>query len=348
MHGVNYYLAIVRIGTLILILLPLIGFSQEKADSIVSLVSEWESENYTQEDKIYSRSVWTFIDNPALAGFDRKLAVAYRFRMKNLAMGVPNDEGNLELAFMKHEAFVDLPFGGPKQNWGMGLYYAHEKELTHRFHTVQMARSLRIKLVDSHFLTLGFSFGLQFSKLDNWEGLTFGDMIDPRFGFIYNTNEIEPNTSRLVAILQGGLRYNWKRFSFDYSFHQGPNGLGGLTGSSSILVANRIKTAYHFNVGDGVTISPEISLNITNVNVRSNQLATSILSAFATISYKDIVYGQLGVADLNRFTFRAGYQVKDYLVIELGGSSYINETMVKIAGPASVQAGIRYQIKAWN
>lgn len=152
--------------------------------------SEWNTKNYSQEDKIFNRSVWTFIDNPALAGFDRKLAIAYRFRMKNLAMGVPNKRGNMELAFMKHEAFVDLSTGGPKQNWGVGLYYSHEKELLHLYNTVQLAHSLRINLIKQHYLLLGVSAELQFSKLDSWDKLTFGDMIDPRYGYVYATQEI--------------------------------------------------------------------------------------------------------------------------------------------------------------
>ncbi len=329
-------------------MIPFSCLAQESVDTNLVLVTTdvWDDVPYKQEGKIFNRSVWTFADNPALAGFDRKLAVAYRFQMKNLAMGVPNDEGNLELAMMKHEAFVDLPFGGPKQNWGLGLYYAHEKEFQHKYHTVQMARSLRINLVKEHYLILGLSFGVQFGKLENWGSLTFGDMIDPRFGFIYQTQEVKPNTTSAIAILQGGLRYYWKRFSFDYTFHQGPNGLGGLSGYSSPLTANRIKTVYHVNAGDGVTISPELMLNITNVNVRTG--GTSIFSAYTSITYLDMVYGQIGISELNKLRFQAGYQFRDILVVQVGLSSYLDRTMDKIAGIASIDGGVRFQLKAWN
>ncbi|MCF8276837.1 MAG: type IX secretion system membrane protein PorP/SprF [Flavobacteriales bacterium] len=335
-----------RWNVLVFLVISFSCFAQEKVDSTIVSEPEWETKNYSQEDKIFNRSVWTFVDNPALAGFDRKLSVAYRYQMKNLAMGVPNKKGNLTLGFQRHEAFVDLPFGGPKQNWGMGLYYSYEKELQHTYHRVQMARSLRIKLIKEHYLILGFSFGVQFAKLNDWDKLIFGDAIDPRYGLVYPTNEIRPNTKTIISYFDVGLRYYWRRFSFDYAFHQGPNGLGGLAGSSSIVFANRIKAAYHFNVGDGVTISPEMALNITRVNVRTN--AASILSAYATVTYKDMAFGQLGITDLNKLSFRAGYQLKDMMVVQFGLSSYLDKTMQRIGGIASIDLGIRYQIKAWN
>ena len=348
----------VRLGTLILILLPFLCFSQGNEASPTFNSNEWNTLDYTQEDKIYNRSVWTFVDNPALAGFDRKLAFAYRFRMKNLAMGVPNEDGNLELGFKKHEAFVDMPFGGPKQNWGLGLYYSHEKELRHSYHRIQLAQSHRVKLIKDHYLIVGVSFTVQFSKLDSWDHLIFGDMIDPRYGFVYATQERRPSDQRALPYMNAGLRYYWKRFSFDYSVQHGPQGTWALAGMPTREVTNKLRAAYHFNVGDGVTISPELAARIQTVyglfyangSDRLIDKTTNnfgFFSAFATISYKDMVYGQLGIADLNRFTFRAGYQLKDYLVIEIGGSSYIDETMKKIAGPAGVQGGIRYQIRAW-
>lgn len=329
-----------RIGTLILILLPIIGLSQEKSDSIVVSTNEWDNENYTQEDKIYSRSVWNFIDNPALAGFDRKLAVAYRFRMKNLAMGVPNDEGNLELAFMKHEAFLDLSTGGPKQNWGTAIYYSNEKELQHSIQQVALASSYRINIKDHH-LIFGMRGTFQFTRL-NWGKLTFGDMIDPRSGFVYQTQEIKPNNSYSMVYFGYGVRYYWKRFSFDYSVEQKSSTGWDFTGTNHEVIRNKFKSGYHFNVGDGVTITPEL---VGEIISDGNNIG--LLSAFATITYKDAVYGQLGMADLNRFTFRGGYQLKDFLVIEIGGSSYFEETMKKIAGLASVEATIRYQIRPW-
>lgn len=60
-----------------------------------------------------------------------------------------------------------------------------------------------------------------------------------------------------------------------------------------------------------------------------------------------MAYGQLGIFHNNQLSFRAGYQLKDMLVVEAGMTSYLDETMEKIGGLASVDIGIRYQIRPW-
>jgi hypothetical protein len=343
---------------ILLTLLGTVARAQEATDTTALPETEWATKNYTQEDKIYNRSVWTFVDNPALAGFDRKLAVAYRYRMKNLKLGVPNKDGNLVLGFQQHEAFVDLPFGGPKQNWGMGLYYTYEKELQHTYHRVQMARSLRIRLVQEHYLILGFSVGVSFSKLEDWERFTFGDMINPRTGFVYETQEIKPSPSRVVPYYGFGFRYHWKRLSFDYVFRFDPDNGLALSGAPVPLMNNKLKAAYHIYAGESITISPELVFSATSTlsrkqtgpNSSAPQIGSSfyLFSGYVTITYEDMVFGQLGIMDNNKLIFRLGYQLKDMLVIQFGLSSYLDKKMDKIAGIALVEGGIRYQIKAWN
>ena len=336
-----------RSKILFLLFLPALLFGQEKVDSTAEQLPEWDTKNYSQEDKIFNRSVWTFVDNPALAGFDRKLAVAYRFRMKNLSMGVPNDEGNLKLAFMKHEAFVDLSTGGPKQNWGAAIYYSNEKELQHSIQHIVSASSFRIS-IKNHHLILGAKATVQFSKLNDWNRLTFPDMIDPRSGFVYETQEIQPNETYAFAYFGAGLRYYWKRFSFDYAVDWKPNSGWEITGAPTRVLSNKFRTTYHFNVGDGITITPEVTGVIQSIgNGFNSKHHLGFFSAYTTITYKDIAYGQLGVADLNRLSFRAGYQLKDMLVVEAGMTSYLDKTMEKIGGLASVDVGIRYQIRPW-
>lgn len=334
--------------------------SQNEDNPIGAGADEWNSLTFTQVDKIYNRSVWTFYDNPALVGFDRKLAVAYRYQMKNLAMGVPNNNGNQQLAFAKHEAFADFAFGGPKENWGLGVYYSHEREFTHTYHKVELAQSFRIQFPQNHLLILGFSLGVQWSKLDDWNRLTFGDMIDPRAGFIYQTNEVSRYDSRTLAYFKGGMRYYWKRFSFDYSVQYGPHGTWALAAAPVNNVWNRFRANYHFYIGHNISIAPEAVGEILTTGGYFYQNGSGALlaqgatnsfgtiSGFVTISFKDLVFSQLGMEDFNRLSIKAGYQLKDFLVLQIGCSAYTDETMRKIGGFGSIEGSIRYQIKAWN
>ena len=184
-------------------------------------------------------------------------------------------------------------------------------------------------------------------------------MIDPRLGFVYETNQIRPSDSRFIGYFGWGMRYYWKRFSFDYSGQLGPDGTWALAGMPTSEVRNKLKAAYHFNLKDGVTISPEIVGQINTVYgvfypngydtspVRKATNNFGLFSAVATITYKDMAYGQLGIVNLNQLSFRLGYQLKDMLVIEAGLSSYLDKTMEKIGGIASADVGIRYQIRPW-
>ena len=119
-------------------------------------------------------------------------------------------------------------------------------------------------------------------------------------------------------------------------------------GMGTHIMSNKFKAAYHFDVGDGVTISPEVLGEIQSIGNLLPSLNNIVLfSGYVTFTYKDMAYGQLGIADNNRLRFRAGYQLKDMLVVETGLSSYLDKTMEKIGGMASVDVGIRYQIRPW-
>lgn len=329
-------------------LLPLCGITQNDSAAVASDTSEWSTSEYTQEDKIFNRSVWTFADNPALAGFDRKLAVAYRFRMKNLSMGTPDGEESLKLGFLKHEAFLDLSVGGSKQNWGAALYYSHEQELHHTIQQVILASSHRIQF-NKHQLILGVLAGYRFPDIGEWSVFTFRDMYDPRLGLAYTTNEERRTGGLRFAFFGGGMKYVWKRLSVDYSVVETSSDGFAILWAGTTTVRNRFKVNYHLHVGDEVTISPELvgelrSRHLFDPNSASHN---GFFSAFATVTYRDLAYGQIGVREFSRMTFRAGYQLKDFLVVELGVGSYLDKTMRKIAGLATAEIGIRYQVRPW-
>lgn len=338
----------------IIFLFPALVLAQNEGNPLGAGANEWNSATFTQEDKIYNRSVWTFADNPALAGFDRKLAFAYRFRAKNLSMGVPNDDGNLELAFMKHEAFIDYGFGGKKKNWGIGLYYNNEKEFQHTYHRAILSTSYRIQIKEHH-LILGLAGGFQSTTLNNWDSFRFSDEYDPRYGFVYPTQEVRPSQLTRLPFVQFGLRYIWKRLFFGYALQNGPNGALALYGPPTDAIHNKLRIGYHILVEDDLTITPEFVTIVSTTYYNASGVpgilkgkATNnypLFSGYVTFTYKDIAFGQLGIVNHNQMALNIGYQFRDLLVIYVATSGYFEEAMAEIGGWASIEGGMRIQIR---
>ncbi|MEG2070395.1 MAG: PorP/SprF family type IX secretion system membrane protein, partial [Bacteroidales bacterium] len=66
-------------------------------------------------------------------------------------------------------------------------------------------------------------------KTLNWNNLTWGDMIDPKYGFIYATNEPDPGkTSRGIFDLSAGFLGYTKNFYFGVAAHHITNPYEGF------------------------------------------------------------------------------------------------------------------------
>lgn len=328
-----------RWNALFLLFLSFSCFGQENTDSIAPPIEEpeWSSKNYTQEDKIYNRSVWTFIDNPALVGFDRKLNISYKYVAEKMALGYYREKDNLPIFFFQqHFASIDAAFGGKRKNWGVGVAYnwAREGNLAH--HLITWCHSYRILMPKGHQLIFGHGLGI-WSSINLWDNLTFGDMIDPRYGFVYQTNEVPPNSRVSGWSPNFGLRYIWKRLAFDYTFQAGPDGLYSFSGAPDTQLFHQLKLLYHFYLGDEITLSPEFLL-------RNNRVDVWRLNPIVSITYQDMLYGQIGFFDYNRLQLKIGYQFKDHFTIEVGASAYSDQTIAAVTGVATAEAGIRYQL----
>lgn len=313
------------------------GFAQTDSSKFNAKADEWNTVNYSQEDKIYNRSVWTFADNPALTGFDRKLNLLYRYEAQNFALGVENDNGKMVLAFQQHHAQIDAAFGGTKKNWGVGAAYSNVKEGLYDYHQILLAHSFRVKIKD-HQLLFGYSAGVRIADMDwDYERLVFRDEIDPRYGLVYPTNEVRRFDNKLVTPFHGpGFRYVWKRLAFDYSFQYGPHGAYAYTAVPDLQLKHRLKILYHFKVDQDVTLTPEF----VAFNNRQNIWR---FSPVVTVTYRDMLYGQLGFLELSRLRLKVGYQFQDRFTVEIASSAYTNPDMVKVAGLATAEIGARYQ-----
>ena len=284
---------------------------------------------FNQSGFITNRSLISFEDNPALAGFDRKFNAAYSYKAQNIGFGN---------RFRVHSGMMDIAFGGDKQNWGAGVAYKHVKEGSFVYHQVIHAHSARAQ-IGNHNLLFGVKGGVAISNLE-WDYLTFPDMVDPRFGFIYPTNEVKPaSTDYIVAIVGTGLRYYWNRLSFDYSYeYRAAQKYTLNVPSLENTHLHVLKTAYHFKLGKTVNLTPEFLLF-------NNKYSKWNFTPAISVSFKNHAFAQFAFYHLNQMRIKLGYQFRELIAMTISCSTYLSEETNQALGIASVEGGVRIQLK---
>ncbi|MBD79339.1 MAG: hypothetical protein CL840_10490 [Crocinitomicaceae bacterium] len=152
---------------------------------LVSLASVSKAQDpiYTQ---FYANPLYL---NPALSGVERCPRFVMNYR--NQWPGIDNGGGNYVTYSASYDQQIDALSGG------LGVLLMQDREGTNG-----VFKTTRATLMYSYNLNvnrkLSFRFGLSaayFQKRIDWSQLTFGDMIDERYGFVYNTQETEPEQS---------------------------------------------------------------------------------------------------------------------------------------------------------
>jgi len=171
---------------------------------------------------------------------------------------------------------------------GIGLLVVHDRAGNSTINTLDASFMYSYQLNVNREFSLKFGLqGTYHQKSLDWTKLTFGDMIDRRRGFVYNTNEI-PNgypvvTKRAADVSAGILGYS-KRYFFGFACHHLTTPNEGFIGTS---VLPRKFTGHAGAVipqqkGDEVYISPNIlyqyqgqfqQLNLGMYFVKSNVVA---------------------------------------------------------------------------
>jgi type IX secretion system PorP/SprF family membrane protein len=151
--------------------------------------------------------------NPAFAGTARCPRVIMNYRHQ--WPGIPTTAGK---TFVTYAASYDQHFDAIAG--GVGLQVLNDRAGDGTLNTTTAS------LIYSYQLPVSRTFSLKFGgqatylqKRLDWSKLTFGDMIDPRRGFVYNTNEVPPvNTKTAVDFAAGALGYS-KLFFVGFAAH---------------------------------------------------------------------------------------------------------------------------------
>lgn len=147
--------------------------------------------------------------NPALAGAARcpRLIMNYRNQW-------PGISGNYLTYSASYDQHVDQLQGGI----GLMAYNDAAGEGTIETTSFSGIYSYQLPVTRTFSIKAGFEASY-FQKSIDWSKLTFGDMIDARYGFIYQTQEVPgANTVRNVDFSAGALGFS-KIFYFGFSVH---------------------------------------------------------------------------------------------------------------------------------
>lgn len=141
--------------------------------------------------------------NPAFAGSQKCPRICLNYRNQ-----WPSLSGNFVTYSASYDQFIDPIAGGigiliMNDQAGEGTLTTTSASLMYAYH-LNVSREFSIK------------FGMQatyFQKKVDWSKLRFGDQIDSRYGFVYETTEIQPETTKeFIDFSAGILAYTSRLF----------------------------------------------------------------------------------------------------------------------------------------
>lgn len=189
--------------------------------------------------------------NPALAGTGRCPRVNLNYR--NQWPGISGTYVTYSVSIDRHiDAF----------NGGLGLLVTNDKAGQGTLTTTNVSGIYSYLLNVTRQFSL--KFGVQatyFQKSIDWSKLTFGDMIDERRGFVYNTNEQQRLQNKSNVDFSAGILGYSKRYFFGFAAHHLTQPDEGLLGISKLPMKLTGHAGASLPIGDKgsqTSISPNV------------------------------------------------------------------------------------------
>ena len=194
---------------------------------LVLFVGTWSANEAVAQDpqftQFYAHPIYL---NPAFAGSKRCPSVSMNYRNQwpaisgtfvtysaSFDMDVNALHGGLAGHFM-----ADRAGEGTLNSFEGSLIYAYRMNISRKF-------SLRI----------GAQATIMQRSID-WNKLTFGDQIDPRYGFVYPTNEVQPEISKIFADFSAGIIGYTENFFIGFAAHHLTQPDEGFAGVSKLPI----------------------------------------------------------------------------------------------------------------
>lgn len=232
--------------------------------------------------------------NPAFAGSNGcpRFAMNYRNQWPNLT-------GN----YVTYSASYDQYF--KNISGGIGVIGMHDQQGQGTIYTSMLG------LVYSYHLKVNRKFSMlfgvraaMFNKFLDWDKLTFGDMIDPRRGFIYQTGDVPRGGSRYFFDASAGFVGYSKSFFFGGAVHHlnRPN-------ESMIVGESRLPMRFTGHIG------AEIKLGKNSQYNNSTSIMPNIIYQYQN-GFQEINLGTY--IKYGAFTAGAWFRNRDAFILSIG------------------------------
>ncbi len=232
--------------------------------------------------------------NPAFAG---------SHGCPRFSMNYRNEWPSLTGNYVTYSASYDQYFSNI--SGGIGVIGMHDQQGQGTIYTsmIGLIYSYHLK-VNRKFTMLFGARAAMFNKFLDWDKLTFGDMIDPRKGFIYETGDVPRAGSRYFFDASAGFVGYSKNFFFGGAVHHlnKPN-------ESMIEGTSKLPMRFTGHVGAEIKLGKQSKYNNTT-SIMPN-IIYQYQNGFQELSLG--TYVKYGV-----FTFGAWYRNRDAFILTIG------------------------------
>lgn len=268
-------------------------------------------------------SVPTYL-NPAFAGYDgcSRVIASYRNQWPGFV-----SRGSYQTVQASYDQYVRPMRGGI----GVNFQYDRSGEGTIRSHSASAVYSPVFRLFNSKLMVSPAVEAGWRSRSVDLARFPFGPMIDPRYGFIYQTPEVAPPDGSHVFDASAGILFSHHNLVYGVAFHNITQPDVGLIGPMRLPLRSTAHATYHGQVTPRFSVSPSfIYMNQQDFHMFLHALTFELFGARLGAGFRHHVSNSDAVilmAGYSHRRFSIGYSFDltvSSLGMKTGGSHEIN------------------------
>ncbi len=285
---------------------------------------------------IENNILFNFWQNPALTGYEERFNLQGGYGMKWMGLyDSPSDKKNKITSPQNWFTAVDIALGKKKNN-SIGFVYNHTRNPFDKKTEFILSYSATFRIRKINQIRIGLSTSYVQTSTD-WNNLTFPDQIDPRYGFIYNTNEMVASNTRGFPDFSGGAWFSRKHLFLGFSSMHLTQPDDGLFGVS------RLPMQLFYNAGYHIRITPQMYL--TPAVIIMEKQTRYYFQPNISLSYKNRYLLLLNYRNLNTLMIYGGAQLKENLRLSFGWGFATEKELRAIQSGQSFEVMLRYRFK---